>query len=60
MEGEILSHGIQEKLFYIISQSALNNLLDIHFEALEGAQSKLVHKKSGDIQEISFDDLLVA
>ena len=60
VEGEMLSHKIYEKLSNIISQSALNSLLDTQVEALEEELSKLVQKKNGDINEISYDDLLVA
>ena len=60
MEGEILSHEIYEKLSNIVSQSALNSLSDTQVEALEEELSKLVQERSGDIKEISYDDLLVA
>ena len=56
----MLSHKIYEKLSNIISQSAINSLLDTQVEALEEELSKLVQKKNGDISEISYDDLLVA
>ncbi|MAW46396.1 MAG: hypothetical protein CMH05_05990 [Marinovum sp.] len=56
----MLSHKIDEKLSDIISQSAINSLLDTQVEALEEELSKLVQKKNGDINEISYDDLLVA
>ena len=56
----MLSHKIYEKLSNIISQSALNSLLDTQVEALEEELSKLVQKKNGDINEICYDDLLVA
>ena len=56
----MLSHEIYEKLSNIISQSALNSLSDIQVEALEEELSKLVQEKSGDIDEISYDDLVVA
>ena len=56
----MLSHKIYEKLSNIISQSALNSLSDTQVEALEEELSKLVQKKNGDINEISYDDLLVA
>ena len=56
----MLSHEIYEKLSNVISQSALNNLSDTQVEALEEELSKLVQEKSGDINEISYDDLLVA
>tara|TARA_Y200000002_G_scaffold75762_1_gene59456 strand:- start:112 stop:315 length:204 start_codon:yes stop_codon:yes gene_type:complete len=59
VEGEMLSHKIYEKLSNIISQSAINSLLDTQVEALEEELSKLVQKKNGDINEISYDDLLV-
>ena len=55
----MLSHKIYEKLSNIISQSAINSLLDTQVEALEEELSKLVQKKNGDINEISYDDLLV-
>ena len=60
VEGETLSHEIYEKLSNIIGQSALNSLSDTQVEALEEELSKLVQEKSGDINEISYDDLLVA
>ena len=56
----MLSHEIYEKLSNIISQSALNSLSDTQVEALEEELSKIVQKKNGDIDEISYDDLLVA
>ena len=56
----MLSHKLYEKLSNIISQSALNNLSDTQVEALEEELSKLVQEKSGDIDEISYDDLLAA
>ena len=56
----MLSHKIYEKLSNIISQSAINSLLDTQVEALEEELSKLVQKKNGDINEISYDDLLLA
>ena len=56
----MLSHEIYEKLSNIISQSAINSLLDTQVEAIEEELSKLVQKKNGDINEISYDDLLVA
>ena len=56
----MLSHKIYEKLSNIISQSAINSLLDTQVEALEEELSKLVQKKNGDINEISYDDLLAA
>ena len=56
----MLSHEIYEKLSNVISQSALNNLSDTQVEALEEELRKLVQEKSGDIDEISYDDLLVA
>lgn len=56
----MLSHKIYEKLSNIIIQSAINSLLDTQVEALEEELSKLVQKKNGDINEISYDDLLVA
>ena len=54
----MLSHKLYEKLSNIISQSALNNLSDTQVEALEEELSKLVQEKNGDIDEISYDDLL--
>ena len=56
----MLSNKIYEKLSNIIGQSAINSLLDTQVEALEEELSKLVQKKNGDINEISYDDLLVA
>ena len=56
----MLSHEIYEKLSNIVSQSALNSLSDIQVEALEEELTKLVQKKNADINEISYDDLLVA
>ena len=56
----MLSHKIYEKLSNIISQSAINSLLDTQVEALEEELSKLVQKKNGDINEISYDDHLAA
>ena len=59
MSGEILSHEIQEKLFNIISQSALSSFSDTQVEASEDERNKLVREKNGDIDEISYD-LLIA
>ena len=59
MSGEILSHEIQEKLFKIISQSALSSFSDTQVEASEDEGNKLVREKNGDIDKISYD-LLVA
>ena len=56
----MLSHKIYEKLSNIISQSTLNSLSDTQVEALEEELSKLVQKKNGDIDEISYDDLLLS
>ena len=56
----MLSHKIYEKLSNIISQSAINSILDTQVEAVEEELSKLAQKKNGDINEISYDDLLVA
>ena len=56
----MLSHEIYEKLSNIISQPALSSLSVTQVEALEEELSKLVQEKSGDIDEISYDDLLVA
>jgi len=56
----MLSHKIYEKLSNLVSQSTLNSLSDTQVEALEEELSKLVQKKNGDIDEISYDDLLVA
>ena len=60
VEGEMLSHKLYEKLSNVISQSALNNLTDTQAEALEEELSILVQKKNGDIDEISYDDILDA
>ena len=59
MSGEILSHEIHEKLFSIISQSALSSFSDTQAETSEDERNKLVVEKNGDINEISYD-LLVA
>ncbi len=56
----MLSHKLYEKLSNIISQSALNNLSDTQVEVLEEELSKLVQEKNGDIDVISYDDLLAA
>ena len=56
----MLSHKLYEKLSNVISQSALNNLTDTQAEALEEELSILVQKKNGDIDEISYDDILDA
>ena len=56
----MLSHKLYEKLSNIISQSALNNLSDTQVESLEEELSKLVQEKNGDIDEISYHDLLAA
>ena len=56
----MLTHKLYEKLSNVISQLALNNLTDTQAEALEEELSILVQKKNGDIDEISYDDLLDA
>ena len=60
VEGEMLSHKLYEKLANIISQAALNKLSDLQVETLEEELSKLVNKKKGEIEEITYDDLMSA
>ena len=56
----MLSHKLYEKLANIISQAALNKLSDLQVETLEEELSKLVNKKKGEIEEITYDDLMSA
>jgi hypothetical protein len=60
VEGEMLSHKLYEKLANIISQTALNKLSDLQVETLEEELSKLVNEKKGEIEEITYDDLMSA
>ena len=52
--------GICENPSNIINKSALNSLSDAQVEASEYQLSRLVQEKSGDIDKISNDSLLVA
>ena len=54
----MLSHKLYEKLANIISQPALNQLSDLQVEILEEELSKLVHEKKGEIEEITYDELM--
>ena len=56
----MLSHRLYEKLANIISQTALNKLSDLQVETLEEELSKLVNEKKGEIEEITYDDLMSA
>ena len=56
----MLSHKLYEKLANIISQAALNKLSDLQVEILEDELSKLVNEKKGEIEEITYDDLMSA
>ena len=56
----MLSHKLYEKLANIISQAALNKLSDLQVETLEEELSKLVNEKKGEIEEITYDDLMTA
>ena len=56
----MLSHKLYEKLANIISQAALNKLSDLQVETLEEELSKLVNDKKGEIEEITYDDLMSA
>ena len=56
----MLSHKLYEKLANIISQAALNKLSDLQVEILEEELSKLVNEKKGEIEEITYDDLMSA
>ena len=56
----MLSHKLYEKLANIISQAALNKLSDLQIETLEEELGKLVNEKKGEIEEISYDDLMSA
>ena len=60
VEGEMLSHKLYEKLANIISQAALNKLSDLQVETLVEELSKLVNEKKGEIEEITYDDLMSA
>ena len=54
----MLSHKLYEKLANIISQAALNKLSDLQVETLEEELSKLVNEKKGEIEEITYDELM--
>ena len=56
----MLSHKLYEKLANIISQAALNKLSDLQVETLVEELSKLVNEKKGEIEEITYDDLMSA
>lgn len=56
----MLSNKLYEKLANIISQAALNKLSDLQVETLEEELSKLVNEKKGEIEEITYDDLMSA
>ena len=56
----MLSHKLYEKLANIISQAALNKLSDLQVETLEEELSKLVNEKKGEIEEITYVDLMSA
>ena len=56
----MLSHKLYEKLANIISQAALNKLSDLQVETLKEELSKLVNEKKGEIEEITYDDLMSA
>ena len=56
----MLSHKLYEKLANIISQAALNKLSDLQVETLEEELTKLVNEKKGEIEEITYDDLMSA
>ena len=56
----MLSHKLYEKLANIISQAALNKLSDLQVETLEEELSKLVNEKKGEIEEITYDNLMSA
>ena len=56
----MLSHKLYEKLANIISQTALNKLSELQVETLEEELSKLVNEKKGEIEEITYDDLMSA
>ena len=49
---------LYEKLANIISQAALNQLSDLQVEILEEELGKLVHEKKGEIEEITYDELM--
>ena len=54
----MLSHKLYEKLANIISQAALNKLSDLQVETLVEELSKLVNEKKGEIEEITYDELM--
>ena len=54
----MLSHKLYEKLANIISQAALNKLSDLQVETLEEELSKLVNEKKGEIEELTYDELM--
>ena len=56
----MLSHKLYEKLANIISQAALNKLSYLQVGTLEEELSKLVNEKKGEIEEITYDDLMSA
>ena len=56
----MLTHSLYEKVANTISQSSLSKLSRSQTDWLEEELSRLSAKKKGDIDEISYDDILKA
>ena len=56
----MLTHKLYEKVANTISQANLSNLSRSQTEWLEEELSRLSAKKQGDIDEISYNDILKA
>jgi len=56
----LLTHSLYEKVANTISQSSLSKLSRSQTDWLEEELSRLSAEKQGDIDEISYDDILKA
>lgn len=56
----MLNHSLYEKVANTISQSSLSKLSRSQTDWLEEELSRLSAEKQGDIDEISYDDILKA
>lgn len=56
----MLTHSLYEKVANTISQSSLSKLSRSQTDWLEEELSRLSAEKQGDIDEISYDDILKA
>jgi len=56
----MLAHSLYEKVANTISQSSLSKLSRSQTDWLEEELSRLSAEKQGDIDEISYDDILKA